>query len=122
MSFRGFLRPGQGFKPFTVLRRTGGMTATGRPQTKKLEPIGEIWGIVTQTSPSETEQWKQKGHPVTHTIVQRGTEVGVKPNDILELREPGMETRCFTVRVRPKDPAMLDHFTVYKVKERTDLQ
>jgi len=122
MSFRGFLRPGQGFRPFTVLRRVGGMTATGRPMAKKQQPVGEIFGIVTQTSSTETEQWKQKGHPVTHTIVQKGNNPCAEVTDILELWDPDLGLRRFEVRVRPKDPAMLDHFTVYKVEERTDLQ
>ena len=39
MAFNGLLRPGQGFKPFTVLRRVGATTATGRPYTGSLETM-----------------------------------------------------------------------------------
>ena len=122
MSFRGFLRPGQGFKPFTVLRRKGGTTRSGRPQTKRLYPVGAFYGIVSETSPEEKEQWKQDGHPVTHTIIQRGTEDCAKATDIIELAEPGEKPRRFLVHKKPKNAGGLDLFTVYKVEEREDLQ
>ncbi len=119
--FRGFLRPGQGFRPFTILRKTGGTTKTGRAKTSKLTPCGEILGIISQASQKEQEQWKQNGHPITHTIVQRGTEDRVKATDILELEIPGQKPRRFRVQ-GVHNPAELGHFTSYKVEERDDLQ
>lgn len=118
MYFRGMLRPGQGFKSFTVLRRAVGVTPKGRPKTKELEPQGEFFGIISQASPTEKEQWKQNGHPITHTIVQRGTQDQAKATDILEL--PGTGRRFLVQSVQ--DPAELGHFTIYKVEEREDLQ
>lgn len=119
--FRGFLRPGQGFRPFTILRKSGGTTKTGRPKTKKFTECGEIIGIISQASQKEQEQWKQNGHPITHTIVQRGFEGRAKVTDILELNVPGMPVRRFLVQ-GVHDPAELGHFTSYKVEERDDLQ
>lgn len=125
MSFRGFYRPGQGFRPYTVLRRRGGMTATGRPVTAKLEPDGVIYGIISQASQTEQEQWKQKGHPITHTVIQRGTINAAKADDILELKQvqpDGTETvRRFLIQ-GTRDPGEIGHFMVYKVEEREDLQ
>lgn len=128
MSFRGLLRPGQGFKPFTVLRRQGATTDTGRPYTGKLEPVGQLFGIISQASPTEKEQWKQLGTPITHTIVQRGTRGRAKATDVLELASLtpcGCEqpkTRRFQVKGEPQDPGELGHFLVYRVEEREDLQ
>lgn len=122
MSFRGLLRPGQGFKLFTVLRRQGGLTASGRPQTKKLEFCGEFYGIHSRVSPQESEQWKQNGHPITHTIIQRGAQECAKATDILELAEPGEEPRYFFVQGIPRNVGEIGYFTVYKVEERADLQ
>lgn len=128
MSFRGHLRPGQGFKPFTVLRRTGTKTATGRPYTGSLEPVGTFLGIISQASPTEKEQWKQLGTPITHTIVQRGTKNCAKADDVLELTPPAPcggeapKTRRFLVKGQPHDPGELGHFLVYRVEEREDLQ
>lgn len=125
MSFRPMLRPGQGFKPYTVLRRKGGKTASGRPKTAGLESIGTIYGIISQASQTEQEQWKQKGHPITHTVIQRGTKNAGKADDVLELRETGddgVETvRHFLIQ-GTRDPGEIGHFTVYKVEEREDLQ
>lgn len=119
--FRGFLRPGQGFRPFTILRKTGGTTNTGRATAGKLTSCGEILGIISQASQKEQEQWKQNGHPITHTIVQRGAEDKVKVTDILELEIRGQKPRRFRVQ-GVHNPAELGHFTSYKVEERDDLQ
>ena len=118
MSFRGMLRPGQGFRPFTVLRKKGETTATGRVMAKTLTPDGEIYGIISQATQKEIEQWKQNGHPITHTIVQRGTKDRAKADDVLELNGTN---RRFSVK-GTHDPGELGHFTVYYVEERMDLQ
>lgn len=128
MSFRGHLRPGQGFKPFAVLRRTGAKTVTGRPYTGSLTQVGTFLGIISQASPKEQEQWKQLGTPITHTIVQRGTKDRAKATDVLELTPPTPcdgstpKTRRFLVQGEPQDPGELGHFLVYRVEEREDLQ
>lgn len=124
MSFRPMLRPGQGFKPFKVLRKGGGKTAKGRPTTSGLKPQGEFLGILSQADPEEKDQYKQRGTPITHTIVQRGTKNRAMANDVLELHDPTgcCKTRKFEVKGDPKDPGELGLFLVYKVEERDDLQ
>ena len=114
--FRGLLRPGQGFKKFNILLRKAGVSETGRPTTKNLEPAGSLTGIISQASQQEKEQWKQSGHPITHTIVQRGTTDRAKAMDVLELPDG----RRFLVQ-GVQDPGELGHFTVYHVEEREDL-
>ncbi len=121
MSFRGHLRPGQGFRPFDVYRRTGSVTDTGRPQTGSYTLAGSFYGILSQASPKEQEQWKQLGTPISHTIVQRGTRNRADGNDRLALTEDG-ETRYFQVQGKPHNPGELGHFLVYHVLERRDLQ
>lgn len=129
MAFNGLLRPGQGFKPFTVLRRTGATTSTGRPYTGSFTTMGTFLGIISQASPKEQEQFKQLGTPISHTIVQRGTKNRAKATDVLELLTPppcgssGPPTsRRFMVVGEPQDPGELGHFLVYRVEEREDLQ
>lgn len=121
--FSGLLRPGQGFKPFVVLRRQGEVTASGRPTSGKLQPQGKFLGIISQASPKDIEQHKQLGHPITHTIVQRGTENRAQGNDVLELDSVvhGEKPRRFLVQGHPQDPGELGHFLVYHVEEREDL-
>ena len=122
MSFRGLLRPGQGFMLFRVLRRESGITASGRPYTKELEQTGAFYGIVSKANPREVEQWKQNGNPITHTIVQRGTEECAKATDVLELvPDISEKPRRFMVKGKPHNPGELGHFLVYVVEERDDL-
>ena len=123
MSFRPMLRPGPGFKLFRVLTRKSGLTAGGRPHTKNEVVQGEFYGMITQASPTEIEQHKQLGSPITHTIVQRGTKNRAKATDILELVvEEKEKGRRFTVQGEPQDPGEMGHFLIYKVEERADLQ
>lgn len=122
MSFRPMLRPGQGFKQFRVLRREGGLTEKGRPTSSTLKPQGEFFGMISKASPKEMEQHKQLGSPITHTIVQRGTQNRAKATDILELAQCDCAPRRFLVQGEPHDPGELGHFLVYAVEERTDLQ
>lgn len=118
MSFRGLLRPGQGFKAFSVIRKKGGTTASGRPKATELSPDGEFYGMITQASQKEIEQWKQNGHLITHTIVQRGTKDKAKATEILELKGTNRRFKIKGVN----DPGELGHFTIYHVEERIDLQ
>lgn len=118
MYFRGLLRPGQGFKPFSVIRQKGGTTATGRPKATELSLDGEFYGIISQASQKEIEQWKQNGHPISHTIVQRGTKDRAKASETLELK--GTKRRFKIKGV--VDPGELGHYTIYYVEEREDLQ
>lgn len=116
--FRGLLRPGQGFRVFHVLSRTGTKTPTGRPVTGEIEERGIVVGIISQASQKQIEQWKQNGHPISHTIVERGTFNQAKATDILQLDGTN---RRFLVQGR-QDPGELGHFTIYYVDERMDLQ
>lgn len=47
MSFRGLLRPGQGFRPFIVFSRDNTLTETGRPQVGRLVEQGTFIGIIS---------------------------------------------------------------------------
>ena len=121
MSFRGLLRPGQGFKLFRVMRKEGGLTKRGRPTTSEDKMRGGFFGIISQASPKEIEQHKQLGTPITHTILQRGTTNRAKANDYLVHGE-GDDARYFKVQGKPKDPGELGHFLIYTVEERADLE
>lgn len=123
--FRGLLRPGQGFKRFVVFRRVSSKTKSGTPITGDLERQGVFFGIISQATPKDIEQHKQLGHPITHTIVQRGTDNRAWATDVLELDMeplgPGEKPRRFLVQTHPHNPGELGHFLVYHVEERFDL-
>lgn len=119
MSFRPMLRPGQGFQEFRIFRKKGGLTEKGRPTTSVLTSQGEFYGIISKDAPTETDQHKQKGSPITYTIVQRGTKNQARAGDILERVKDG---KRYMVKGDPRDPANLGLFLSYKVEERDDLQ
>jgi hypothetical protein len=101
------------------MRRNSGTTDKGRPCTSGFEEVGTMLGIISQASPEEIEQWKQRGHPITHTIVQRGTKDRAHAEDVLVM-DGGK--RRFLVQGKPHDPGELGHYLVYHVEEREDLQ
>ena len=117
--FRSFVRPGQGFRKFERLVRDGDVTRAGRPIPGAMVRKGFITGILSQSTQKEQEQWKQNGHPITHTIVQRGSENRANATDILQIVEFG-SPRIFLVQGF-EDPGELGHFTIYHVQERDDL-
>lgn len=119
MSFSPMLVPGQGFQPFRVLRREGGLTEKGRPTTSVLKNQGEFLAIISQDSPSETDDHKQHKSPIIHTLVQRGTKNRARATDILERVKDG---KRFFVNEDPQNPGDLGYFLIYKVEERDDLQ
>lgn len=118
--FCGLLRPGQGFRKYTILKRSGGLSDNGRPGPERYDPAGQIWGMISQATPKEQEQWKQLGHPITHKVVQRGIESRAEPTDMLELAVQDQVRRFLIQGVH--DPAELGHFTTYFTEERRDLQ
>ncbi len=123
---RSMLRPGQGFRYFEAYNREGGLSENGRPATKEFVYCGRFAGIIMRASHGEVEQWKsreqfrQEGHPITHKIIQRGSQLAIKASDMLESTQDG-KTRRFIVK-GITEPGELGYFTVYFVEEREDLQ
>jgi len=124
--FHRFLRPGQGFRRFTVLSRGGAVAANGRPLTASLTPAGTVAALMMRASHGEIEQWKSRNqfsqeiHPVTHKIIQYGTRFRARPSDVLVFSENG-NTRRFLIK-GVHNPGELSHFIVYFAEEREDLQ
>lgn len=119
--FRGLIRPGQGFKPFKIYRQESGVTAKGRPYTKDCAPVGVVVGMISRSDPAEKDQSKQKGHPISYTILQQGVKDRAQAMDYLVLEE-GDTKRYFLVQKDPHNPGGLDHFLSYQVEERADMK
>lgn len=131
-----FLRPGQGFKRFTVLRKSGTISAAGSVgKSPSFSEVGEIIGILVGASQKEKEQFKQDGHPISHKIIQRGVGSRGKATEYIRLTEPVKPdsdapaaplsevktvTRYFYIQ-GTKNPAEWDHELIYYVEERADL-
>lgn len=116
-----FLRPGQGFKKFTVKKKAKSLTASGKPISGEYTDVGHIIGILATATQDEREKWKQEGHPVTHKIVQKGVQKAAIATNYLVLSEEGKKDRYFYVQ-GTSNPGELNHMMRYYVEERKDLK
>lgn len=115
------IRPGQGFKRFSVMKLGKAVNSKGRVQKAAYEATGTITGILATASQKEIEQWKQKSHPITHKIVQQGIANSAIATNYLVLSEPGKKDRYFYVQ-GTGNPGELNHMMRYFVEERKDLK
>lgn len=115
-----YLKPGQGFKKFAVAKMTKGLTASGKSKEGMLVETGTIIGILATATEKEQDVWKQKGHPVSHKIVQAGIGNKAIATNYLILAEPDKKTRFFYVQ-STGNPGGLNHMMRYYVEERDGL-
>lgn len=110
------LNPGQGFHQYTVYKEEGGISETGRaiPGTPK-ETNTTFYGALLNANQKEVDQWKQKGHPITHKIIEYSAMKKADATDFLK-RADGREFYVKGV----KNPADFNVTMVYYVEERLD--
>ena len=85
-----FFRPGQQIRTFDVYRKDAVQNTKasngreyGRVAYKeRREVLCTVSGTLSKASPKQIEQWSQESHPVTHTLVVRGT-CDVREEDVL---------------------------------------
>ena len=116
-----FLRPGQGFKKFTVKKLGKAISSSGKPIKGGYEDAGAIVGILATANQKEIEHWKQNRHPITHKIVQKGVLNAASATNYLVLSENGKKDRYFYIQ-GASNPAELNHMMRYFVEERKDLK
>ena len=114
--FMANLNPGQGFHQYTVYKEDGGISETGRaiPGTLK-ETEAKFYGALVNATQNEVEQWKQKGHPITHKIIEWSAMKKAEATDYLR-RADGREFYVKGV----KNPADFNVVMIYFVEERLD--
>ena len=111
-----YLRPGNLFKDFIIETNTEAVGAFGRPKPNYSQDEKRLLlGCLADASENDRERWKQLQHPITHTIVQRGTPKA-KPEDRLILGE-----RVFIIRA-VDDCGGLGLTTIYFAEERMDVK
>ena len=114
--FRPVLRPGQGFKRFTRYKHKSTKTKSGRAGLLTLTECGYLFGILSQATPEEIEQWGATDSPVTHKIVQYGGDNIAEHKDVLRF-----DDKYYYIQRTPRNPGGLGHFTVYYCEERKGL-
>ena len=116
------LRPGQEFKDFDILeKKTTKSKAGSVGRSLAFEKVGFLKGVMTATSPKETEFWKQRGHEVSNKIVQQYGQKAEKGQFLQRVNAVTGETNTYYIEA-VRNPGGLDHFTVYLVNERDDLK
>lgn len=116
--FTANIVPGQGFQPLTIYEKSTVITETGRAVTGGYtDTCKQIYGIITNASQKEIDQWKQNGHPVTHKIVQYSAMRKAKATDYLVHKDG----RKFYIQGM-KNHGDLNISVSYYVEERFDLK
>lgn len=116
--FVAHLLPGQGFCSFYVHRKIGGLSVSGKPKAASLQKTNiEFLGALLGASQKEQEEWKQKGHPITHKIIEYSAQAKAKATDYLVMSD-GREFYVQGV----KNPANLNVTMIYYVEERFDVR
>lgn len=116
-----FMRPGQEFKQFTILQKKTTRSAAGSIGRKTdFEVVGELCGVPASTSPKEREFYKQNNIDVSNKIIQYYGQIA-KKGQYLQRTTVTEEVETYYIEAI-KNPAGLDHFTVYYVNKRDDLK
>ncbi|MCL6597946.1 MAG: phage head closure protein [Alicyclobacillus macrosporangiidus] len=108
-----YLTPNMLWKTFDWQRRTTGQDSRGRP-VPGWSSVGQIRGIISDSSPEEKLRYQQMQHPITHEIAVQGSPQAA-PGDLLVL-----DGRHFFIQ-DVQDPGGLGMWTLYKVEERRDV-
>ena len=116
-----FLVPGQGFKYFVVYEKTGTISSSGSVgRSVNFIKKADLKGITTSMSPKERETWKQSGYEVSDKIVQYGSPKAKKGQYIVYY-DFNKQSHVYEVK-GVRNPGGLNHFSIYLVNERSDLQ
>ena len=116
-----FLVPGQGFKDFVVYEKTGTISSSGSVgRSVNFIKKADLKGITTSMSPKERETSKQSGNEVSDKIVQYGSPKSKKGQYIVYY-DFNKQSHVYEVK-GVRNPGGLNHFSIYLVNERSDLQ
>lgn len=116
--FNANIGPGHGFAELKLYAKASGLSATGRPTKSSYAFTGDtMYGMIMNASQTEVDQWKQKGHPISHKIIEYNASPKLQPTDLIRQEA---EDRNFIVQ-GTKNPAELGVTMIYYVEERLDL-
>lgn len=110
-----YLRAGNLYKDFWVEKKSTDVSPRGRVTASfQADGAQHIMAILAQAQPSETERFKQIGHPITHTITQKGSPKAAAKDRLIH------GGRIFYIQ-GVDDPGALGFWTIYYAEERSDV-
>lgn len=109
-----YLRPGNLYKDFIIEKKGATINSRGRAKREYDSNAGEsIRAILAEAKPEEKERWRQLQHPISHTIVQKGTPKAAAEDRL------AFGNRMFFIQ-GVDEPGALGLWTIYYVEERFD--
>lgn len=110
-----YLRPGNLFKDFWAEPKATGLSSRGRAGGKyDAEHAVHFLAALAEAKPTEAERFRQLGHPITHTITQKGRPKAKAEDRLVH------GGRYFYVQ-GVDEPGELGLWTIYYAEERRDV-
>ena len=110
-----YLRPGNLIKDFVVEPNDIHLDSRGRPfREYQIENETHIKAVLAEAKPDERERWQQLGHPISHTLTQRGKAKAKPGNRLIH------GSRVFYIQ-GVDNVGELGIATIYYAEERSDL-
>lgn len=107
-------RPGQLFKDFFVEAKGTALSPRGRAASRyNQQDAGRLKAVLAQAKPEEKDRWHQLGHPISHTLTQRGAPMAKVADRLVRGK------RRFYVQ-GVDNVGELGFWTIYYVEERFD--
>lgn len=107
-----YLTPGMLNQTFAWQSRATGEDTRGKP-TYSYSDVGDISGVLADSTPVQQLQYSQLDHPVTHQLVVRGPRQAEDGDRLL------LNNRRFYVHTA-EDPGGIGLYTIYMLQERSD--
>lgn len=109
-----YLRPGNLWKDFAVEHDCVTLNAQGRPRSSfDAENPRRLCAVLAQATPEEKELYRQRAHPISHTLTQRGRPVARVGDRLIH------GARIFIIQ-GVDEPGELGLWTIYYAKEQGD--
>lgn len=109
-----FFRPRQDKKDFLVVQVIASPTARGRPMSGEEKILATIRGVLAPVDQEQVQQWKQNGHPISHSVIQENPNYLAPVGCILRYQNRRFEVKGAI------NPGEISHFCIYYCLERLD--
>ncbi|MEA4922157.1 MAG: hypothetical protein VB031_02180 [Eubacteriaceae bacterium] len=108
-------RPGQELKTFTIKKNNKSLDAKGRPMSVPEATTTSFKGMISAASQREVQQWKELGHPISHTVASRDSAaMALQAEDIITTASRKFYVQGVT------DPGELGIYAIAYCEERFD--
>lgn len=109
-----YLRTGNIYKDFIIEHKDESVSSRGRKKSRYADSDANmIKAILAEADPREKERWRQLSHPISHTIVHKGSPMANTEDRLI------FGGRMFYIQ-GIDEPGSLGLWTIYYAEERFD--